>query len=80
MITRVAARRAAWGAAFPADELQDADLEAKATETLIAKLALAGHTVHAGRAGDFMVTRRGISRHCQDFDSLQAFARQLGVL
>ena len=65
---------------LPPDEILEAELEAKATATLIAKLALAGHAVHAGRAGDFMVTRRGISRHCQNFDSLEAFACQLVVL
>lgn len=66
--------------ALPPDELQEAELEAKATATLIAKLALAGHTVHAGKAGDYLVSRWGMSRHCQDLESLQTFADRLGVL
>lgn len=59
---------------LPSDE---AELDAKATAILIDKLSLAGHAVHAGRAGGFTVTRWGMSRHCQDFDSLRAFAHQL---
>ena len=51
----------------------------KAEATQIAELALAGHAVHKGRSGDFMVCKYGMSRYCQDFDALQAFARKLGV-
>ena len=67
-------------AANPADELQDADLEAKATETLIEKLTRAGHTVHAEKSGGYTVSRWSMTRHCLDRESLRAFAGQLGVL
>jgi hypothetical protein len=45
----------------------------------IQQLALAGHVVHKGQSGDFLVCKYGMSRYCQDFAELQAFARQLGV-
>lgn len=64
---------------LPPDELQESELEAKALAVLIDKLSLAGHTVHTGRAGGFTVSRWGMARHCQDFDSLRDFACQLGV-
>lgn len=51
----------------------------KAEATQIAELALAGHAVHKGRCGDYLVSKYGLSRYCQDFDELQAFARRLGV-
>ena len=51
----------------------------KAEATQIAQLALAGHAVHKGKCGDYMVCNYGMSRYCQDFDALQAFARKLGV-
>ena len=71
---------AAISEAIPPDDLQDVDLDAKATAALIEKLTLAGHTVHANRSGSFTVGRWGMSRHCLDLESLQAFAGQLGVL
>jgi hypothetical protein len=46
---------------------------------LIAKFAIAGHTVIRGTAHDFTVTKWGMSRYCVDFAALAAFARQLGV-
>lgn len=46
---------------------------------LIAKLALAGHTVHRGQHHDFLVCKYGMSRHCEDFAELQTFAKLLGV-
>ena len=46
----------------------------------IARLALAGHTVHKVSTGDFLVSKYGMTRHCNDFAELQAFARQLGVM
>ena len=64
---------------LPPDEILAAELEAKSAATLIEKLALSGHVVHAGRTGDFTVTRWGHSRHCQDFESLRSFAGQMGV-
>jgi hypothetical protein len=51
----------------------------KATQTLIAELALAGHTVHKLQCGDFLVSKWGYSHYAQDFEALQAFARKLGV-
>ena len=52
---------------------------AKDTATLIAQFALAGHTVHRGDTGDFLVSRWGASRWCADLDALQAFAVRVGV-
>jgi hypothetical protein len=51
----------------------------KAIATQVAQLAIAGHTVHKGQSGDYLVSKYGMSRYCQDFAELQAFARQLGV-
>ena len=51
----------------------------KAEATQIAELALAGHAVHKGKPGDYLVCKYGMSRYCQDFDELQLFARKLGV-
>ena len=45
----------------------------------IARLALAGHTVHKGADGDYLVCKYGLSRWCRDFAELAAFAQQLGV-
>ena len=53
--------------------------EGKALATQIAQLALAGHVVHKGQSGDFLVCKYGMSRWCQDFAELQAFSRRLGV-
>jgi hypothetical protein len=51
----------------------------KAEATQIAELALAGHAVHKGKNGDYLVCKYGLTRRCQNFDDLQAFARLLGV-
>lgn len=59
---------------FPTTEQQH-----KQEVTQIAKLALAGHAVHKGQSGDYLVCKYGMSRYCQDFLELQAFARKLGV-
>ena len=53
--------------------------EGKALATQIAWLALAGHVVHKGQLGDFLVCKYGMSRWCKDFAELQAFSRKLGV-
>ena len=45
----------------------------------IALLALAGHHVHKGGEGDFIVSKYGLTRYCSNVAELQAFARQLGV-
>lgn len=51
----------------------------KAIATEIARLALAGHTVHKGGSGDFTACKYGMSKWCQDFAELQAFSRKLGL-
>lgn len=53
--------------------------DGKAIANQIARLALAGHIVHQGGAGDYTVCKYGMTRYCKDFAELQAFARQLGV-
>jgi len=54
-------------------------LDSKAIATQIARLTLAGHTVHKGIDGDFLVCKYGLSRWCQDFAELAVFALKLGV-
>ena len=56
-----------------------ASVPSKEAATQIARLALAGHAVHKGESGDYMVSKYGMSRHGQDFAELQAFALKLGV-
>jgi hypothetical protein len=53
----------------------------KGLANLIARFALAGHAVHKGRDLDFTVihSKHGMSRYCQDFAALQAFAKITGV-
>ena len=53
----------------------------KRLANLIARFALAGHAVHKGPDLDYTVVHRkhGMSRYCQDFAALQAFAKVLGV-
>ncbi len=53
--------------------------DTKAIATQIARLALAGHAVHKGQIGDYLVSKYGMSRYCADFAELQAFAQKLGV-
>jgi hypothetical protein len=53
--------------------------DAKAMATQLARLALAGHVVHKGSAGDYTVCKYGMARYCKDFAELQTFSRQLGV-
>ncbi len=57
----------------------DFNADDKATATIIARLALEGHAVHRGRSGDFIASRWGMSRYCQDVAALQAFADLVGV-
>lgn len=45
----------------------------------IARLALAGHVVHKGTDGDYLVCKYGMTRWCKDFAELAAFAKKLGV-
>jgi hypothetical protein len=51
----------------------------KSIATEIARLALAGHAIHKGSAGDFTVCKYGLAKYFQDFAELQAFSRKLGV-
>ncbi len=53
--------------------------QAKDTAALTAKFSLAGHSVHRGDDGDFLVCRYGLSRWCKNFAELQAFAIKLGL-
>lgn len=64
---------------LPADEIEDAELDSQASELLIAKLTTAGHTITKSTSGGFLVSRWGHSLHCMDSESLQAFAKQVGV-
>jgi hypothetical protein len=53
--------------------------DGKAIAHQIARLTLAGHTVHDGGAGDFLVSKYGLSRYCKDFAELVAFAVKVGA-
>jgi hypothetical protein len=53
--------------------------QGKAVVNQIAELGQAGHIVHRGEEGDFLVCKYGLTRYCRDFAQLQVFARQLGV-
>lgn len=53
--------------------------KSQAIANQIAVLALAGHHVHRGTDGDYLVCKYGLSRWCSDFAELQAFAKKLGV-
>lgn len=55
------------------------DTTDKPTATLTAQLALRGHAVHRGTAGDFTVCKHGLARYCKDVGELQAFALQVGA-
>ena len=50
----------------------------KAISTAVATLALHGHAVHVGN-GDYLVSRWGMSRYCQNLEALQDFARMVGA-
>jgi hypothetical protein len=60
------------------DDLAD-EPDQKTITALVERLRKAGHTVHQDKVGRFLVTRWGVSRFCMDFESLQAFAKQVGV-
>jgi len=53
--------------------------DSKAIATQIARLALAGHTVHKGTHGDFTVCKYGLTRYCADYAALVAFAQKVGA-
>lgn len=64
---------------FLTDEAIEQVPSGKAIATEIARLALAGHAVHAGNCGDFTVCKYGMAKYCQDLTALEAFSRKLGV-
>lgn len=64
---------------FPTEAAAGQAPDAKAIATQIARLALAGHAVHKSQGGDYLVSKYGMTRYCQDFDELVAFAVKLGV-
>ncbi len=51
----------------------------KAETSLIARLALAGHSVYPLRDGGYLVSKWNYTFHAGDIDGLQAFAVRLGV-
>jgi len=53
--------------------------DGKAIATQIARLALAGHTVHKGTHGDYTVCKYGLTRYCADYAALVAFAQKVGA-
>ena len=64
-----------------ADENTSTEIVGQKRETtLIAQFAMKGAAVHRLADGGFIVAQWGLSRHCVDFASLVAFARQMGVL
>ena len=64
-----------------ADENTSTDIVSlKRETTLIARFAMKGAAVHRLADGGFIVAQWGLSRHCVDFASLVAFARQMGVM
>jgi hypothetical protein len=67
------------GANFRTDGAVNEAHHGKAIATQLASLALAGHAVHTGSAGDFTVCKYGMTRYCKDFAELQDFAKKLGV-
>ncbi len=50
-----------------------------AVAKLVAELAVRGHVVHQLKDGGFLISKYGHTRHAEDFDALQIFARLLGV-
>ena len=52
----------------------------KAIATQFAELAIWGHAVHQLKGGGFLGCRCGHTFHTDDFETLQAFLRRLGVM
>ena len=67
------------GANFRTDGAIQQAHDGKATATQLAHLALAGHIVHKGGAGDYSVCKFGMTRYCKDIAELEAFAKQVGA-
>lgn len=51
----------------------------KAESCLIARLALAGHSVHALRDAGYLVSKYGYTYEASNLEELQSFAVRLGV-
>lgn len=67
------------GANFRTDGAINQAHSANAIANQVARLTIAGHRVHKGKTGDFIVCKYGLARYCKDFAELQAFAKQLGI-
>ena len=53
----------------------------KREATITALLAIhRGHVVHRLRGGEYIVSWRGVSKHCRDLADLEAHARQVGAM
>ena len=53
--------------------------DANVIASQIARLTLAGHVVHKGTHGDFIVFQYGLTRYCADFAELVAFPQKVGA-
>jgi len=51
----------------------------KRLATLKAQLAMRGVEVYELASGAYVATRWGLTKHCIDIESLEAFARQIGA-
>jgi hypothetical protein len=58
------------------DPESDNEPDPQAIAALIERLQAAGHHIHQDRSGGYLVTKWGMTRHCIDAESLQAFAKQ----
>ncbi len=67
------------GANFRTDGPIQQAHDGNAIATQIARLALAGHAVHKGQSGDYIVSKYGMTRYCKDFTALVAFAKKVGA-
>lgn len=61
-------------------DARDTHIHSKPEATVIAHLALAGHTVHRLAAGGWLVTKYGHVRECSDLESLEQFAKRVGAM
>lgn len=67
------------GTSSRTDEVIQQAPDGKAIANQVARLALAGHAVHRGKDGDFIVCKFGMTRYCANFAELQSFAQKVGV-
>lgn len=61
-------------------DARDTHTPTKHESTVVAHLALAGHTVHRLAAGGWLVTKYGHVRECSDLESLEQFAKRVGAM